>query len=105
MLKTVNRLFILLMACSFASLDAQEWVEGMQDHRINFYQVQQDFEDFWKGKTVERGNGFKQFKRWEAISSFNGLALPEEQDRRKRKWLQAIQKMGSLYRGAGTSQR
>ena len=68
MLKTVNRLFILLLVCSFGSLDAQDWVEGMQDHRINFYQVQQDFEDFWKGKTVERGNGFKQFKRWEAFT-------------------------------------
>ena len=91
MLKTVNRLFILLLVCSFGSLDAQDWVEGMQDHRINFYQVQQDFEDFWKGKTVERGNGFKQFKRWEAFTEER--VQPTGERPHPSVWFQGVQAM------------
>jgi len=46
--------------------NAQNWVEGMQDHSVNFYTVQQQFNDHWKGKdTDQKGNGYKQFKRWE----------------------------------------
>lgn len=47
-------------------LNAQNWVDGMQDHKVNFYTVQQQFNDHWKGKdTDQKGNGYKQFKRWE----------------------------------------
>lgn len=48
------------------ALSAQDWVEGMQDYNVNFYTVQQQFNDYWKGKdTDQKGNGYKQFKRWE----------------------------------------
>ena len=58
-------LFIVLVILGFVS-NAQSWVEGMQDHRVNFYTVQQQFNEHWKGKdTEQKGNGFKQFKRWE----------------------------------------
>jgi len=49
------------------SLFAQNWVEGMQNPEVNFYQVQADFEAFWSGKEIEKGKGWKQFKRWEAF--------------------------------------
>lgn len=53
--------------CSFflASANSQNWVEMKQDSDANFYSVQKAFNDFWEGKEVEKGKGWKQFKRWE----------------------------------------
>ncbi len=44
---------------------AQEWVRKMQDPEVNFYEVQKSFYEYWDGKEVTKGNGWKQFKRWE----------------------------------------
>lgn len=44
-----------------------DWVQMMQDPDANFYQTQQAFEAYWENKEVEKGKGFKQFKRWEAF--------------------------------------
>ncbi len=45
-------------------LNSQKWVEMMQDHEVNFYETQQAFEEYWQDRTVRRGLGWKQFKRW-----------------------------------------
>tara|TARA_R110002096_G_scaffold386418_3_gene580486 strand:- start:34473 stop:38996 length:4524 start_codon:yes stop_codon:yes gene_type:complete len=45
----------------------QDWVDQMQDPSVNFYTVQQSFEEAWKEKSYEKGKGWKQFKRWEAF--------------------------------------
>jgi len=37
----------------------------MQNHDVNFYEVQEAFNEHWEGKTYERGKGYKQYKRWE----------------------------------------
>ena len=37
----------------------------MQDPSNNFYDTQKEFEDYWESKTIEKGKGWKQFKRWE----------------------------------------
>jgi len=36
-------------------------MEGETD----FQKIQQAFYDEWDGQTIERGKGYKQFKRWE----------------------------------------
>ncbi|MCF8331876.1 MAG: T9SS type A sorting domain-containing protein [Bacteroidales bacterium] len=46
-------------------LASQEWVEKMQKPDVNFYEVQESFYKYWEGKEITRGNGWKQFKRWE----------------------------------------
>ena len=33
----------------------------------NFFVTQENFESFWDEKTIEKGKGWKQFKRWEAF--------------------------------------
>jgi len=48
---------------------SQSWVESMQDPNINFYDTQKEFEDYWEDKTIEKGKGWKQFKRWENFIS------------------------------------
>ncbi len=43
---------------------SQNWVELMLGSG-KFKEAQLTFEQAWKGKSIERGKGFKQFKRWE----------------------------------------
>ena len=33
--------------------------------KMNFYTIQKDFNDYWKGRTVTKGSGYKVFRRWE----------------------------------------
>ena len=42
------------------------WVQLMSDPNANFYDVQKAFYAYWNGRTIEKGKGYKQFKRWEA---------------------------------------
>ena len=48
-------------------MHAQEnsWVRMMQDPNANFYDIQKAFYAEWKDKTPGKGQGYKQFKRWE----------------------------------------
>lgn len=57
-------LFLLLLLFSL-SINAQSWVEMMHDSDENFFDVQEAFNDEWENKEYEKGNGWKQFKRWE----------------------------------------
>ena len=56
-------IFLVLIIPQF--LFSQDWVESMQDSDMNFYDIQQEFNNFWSNRTIEKGKGWKQFKRWE----------------------------------------
>ncbi len=45
--------------------DYPYWVEMMQDPSVNFYKVQRAFNQYWEGREITKGSGFKPFKRWE----------------------------------------
>jgi hypothetical protein len=45
--------------------DNRPWNELMQDHSVNFYDVQRAFNEHWKDREIVKGQGYKQFKRWE----------------------------------------
>ncbi len=55
-------LLILLLPCF---MYPQSWIDKMQDPSQNFYDTQKEFNDFWENKIIEKGKGWKQFKRWE----------------------------------------
>ena len=55
---------IVFLLFSFTSI-SQQWVDMMRNPAVNFYETQAAFEAYWAGKTLEKGKGFKQFKRWE----------------------------------------
>ena len=55
---------IVFLLFSFSS-NAQNWAEMMRNPNANFYETQAAFEAFWAGKSIEKGKGYKQFKRWE----------------------------------------
>jgi PKD repeat protein/photosystem II stability/assembly factor-like uncharacterized protein len=41
------------------------WIEMMQDPEANFFETQKAFYEYWEGREVTKGSGFKLFKRWE----------------------------------------
>ena len=44
------------------------WIEMMQDNSVNFYKTQRAFNIYWDGRKIEKGSGWKAFKRWEWLS-------------------------------------
>ncbi|APG64662.1 hypothetical protein LPB136_04480 [Tenacibaculum todarodis] len=42
-----------------------DWREKSSNKKTTFYKVQDNFQQFWKGKTPKKGQGYKIFKRWE----------------------------------------
>lgn len=67
----VNKTVLLSLVMGFlaftTSAQQGDWVEQMMDPNVNFYTVQQSFNDYWKDRPYEKGKGYKQFKRWEAF--------------------------------------
>lgn len=57
----------ILMLAGLSFLQAQPWVEGLDlnDPNVTFYQVQQNFNQYWANRPIERGKGWKAYKRWE----------------------------------------
>ncbi len=68
MTKRITLLLFVVAAMLTAKAQTQaDWVEMMNDPAYNFYDVQANFEAYWQDRAVEKGKGFKQFKRWEAF--------------------------------------
>ena len=67
MKKPLLLFFSLLILFLFTApfLAAQNWVDQMEDPNVNFYTIKNSFEQYWQNKTMEKGKGWKQFKRWE----------------------------------------
>jgi photosystem II stability/assembly factor-like uncharacterized protein len=62
--------WLIALFISVTSVFAQEpsheaWVQMMLNPNSNFYDVQNAFYDYWKDKKIEKGKGYKQFKRYE----------------------------------------
>ncbi len=58
-------LLILIISILTVKSNAQEYSRLMEQQNTNFYDIQSSFNKFWDGKSVEKGKGWKQFKRWE----------------------------------------
>lgn len=65
-MKFIKPIFTIIIIFFGSSMFAQEWVNKFTDpERKNFHEIREAFEKEWKGRSYERGKGFKQFKRWE----------------------------------------
>ena len=67
----------LLISALIISLSAhsQEWQRLLLEGERDFQKIQNAFYSEWDGKVFKKGNGYKQFKRWEyknAPSLVNG---------------------------------
>lgn len=49
---------------SSESNENRSWPDMMQDPDVNFFEVKAAFENYWKGREIEKGKGYKQFQRW-----------------------------------------
>ncbi|HMT29365.1 MAG TPA: hypothetical protein PKD91_08815, partial [Bacteroidia bacterium] len=59
--------FILIIFISLFSKNicAQEWSNSIKSENPTFFEIQEAFNNYWEGKTPEKGSGYKQFRRWE----------------------------------------
>ena len=58
--------YILLFLTFFPNfLHSQDWVDRMRNPDADFREAQKSFDDAWADRAYEKGNGYKQFKRWE----------------------------------------
>ncbi len=64
-MKKIALIILILFNANFLFAQDQPWFLMMQDPNVNFYDVQQAFNKAWKDKTPGKGQGYKQFKRWE----------------------------------------
>jgi len=56
-----------LSALDSVKTSSMSWAEMMSDQSVNFYAVQDAFNQFWAGRTPDKGKGYKPFRRWEAM--------------------------------------
>ena len=59
---------ILLALCFGVSAPgwAQSWMSSMQNNpNPNFFEIQQAFYQYWQDRPIQKGKGYKPFKRWE----------------------------------------
>ena len=65
-MKNVTKLFVLIALTIFTQgIEAQPWIENVKSENPTFQDIQKSFYDYWIDKTIEKGTGYKQFKRWE----------------------------------------
>lgn len=63
-----NRFLIcIVLSCMYILAQAQPWIDAAKskDGSYNFYEVQRQFEIYWKDKPKDKGKGIKPYKRWE----------------------------------------
>ena len=56
---------IVIISFCYKAAKAQPWIETNRPASATFQEIKQSFNDYWKDKQIERGKGYKQFKRWE----------------------------------------
>ena len=72
LMKRFFRFYALTLTLTFLSTGTfaqnKSWLVKMQDPDVNFWELQKEFNDYWKDRTDYKGNGYKVFKRWEYIN-------------------------------------
>lgn len=67
-MKKFSTLFLLIVINIHfinAQTDTRPWWEMMHDPSVNFYDVQKSFNEYWSGRRIDKGKGWKVYKRWE----------------------------------------
>ena len=68
-MKLFGKILILALSIYQGSLYAQSWTEMIKNADPDLKKISSEFEASWADKAVEKGKGFKQFKRWEYFVS------------------------------------
>jgi hypothetical protein len=65
MIKIKKIILLLLFLLSFQMGFSQPWMSKISSEKPTFKKIQTAFNGYWKDKPIEKGKGYKQFKRWE----------------------------------------
>lgn len=73
-LKITFSFFLLIFSISKSTAQINEkdtanypyWIQMMQDPDANFFQTQKAFYKYWENREIQKGAGYKPFKRWES---------------------------------------
>jgi PKD repeat protein len=67
MLKNVFFFLVLTLFSfgAFAQDNSPKWFNLMADPTKSLYEIQESFYTYWQSRTIEKGKGYKAFKRWE----------------------------------------
>ena len=60
-------LTITILASSYHLSAQKNWAQDVHNEKKSLYEVQEDFENYWDGKIIGKGKGWKPFKRREAF--------------------------------------
>jgi hypothetical protein len=63
-MRTLSILFITLSLTALSQNDQPDWTALMNDPNANVFEIEQLFQDYWEGKTREKGDGYKPVMRW-----------------------------------------
>ena len=58
---------LIFLFSSIYTLAQKNWAFDILNEQKSLYEIQENFEDYWHGKTIEKGQGWKPFKRREAF--------------------------------------
>ena len=65
-MKKITKLFLMLIfLLSFQMSFSQPWMKKVTSEKPTFKEIQTAFYDYWKDRPIEKGKGYKPFKRWE----------------------------------------
>lgn len=73
-MRTVTTLLLLFTMLSSFPGSSQPWTASIKNPNPSFREIREAFYGYWKDRPVEKGQGFKQFKRWEWYFSQRLLA-------------------------------
>ncbi|MEK7257519.1 MAG: hypothetical protein AAB316_22380, partial [Bacteroidota bacterium] len=62
---SLSAFMVLFLSLPAFSQKKVNWRERGDNKNATFYEVQQDFYEYWQAKTPQKGQGYKVFKRWE----------------------------------------
>jgi len=65
MKKIKNTNLLLLLLLSFQMGFSQPWMNKVTSEEPTFQEIQTAFNEYWKDRPIEKGKGYKPFKRWE----------------------------------------
>ena len=62
-------IFLILALCCGMVVQSQPWMYELSKKKstkdFNFFEIQEAFNQYWEGKEIEKGKGYKQFRRLE----------------------------------------
>ncbi len=67
-MRTFKTLITVVFCFLYTLGYGQQWMNSFDNTKasqVNFYDIQKAFKGYWQDKEIEKGKGWKQFKRWE----------------------------------------